>query len=48
MDRYCLDFEKLLDDVARSDRDDMMVQTYLSSDTGKVYTMLAHASGRLR
>jgi hypothetical protein len=25
-----------------------MTQTYLTSDTGKVYTMLAHASGRLR
>jgi len=24
-----------------------MAQTYLTSDTGKVYTMLAHASGRL-
>jgi len=23
-------------------------QTYLTSDTGKVHTMLAHASGRLR
>jgi hypothetical protein len=26
----------------------MVTQTYLTSDTGKVYTMLAHASGRLR
>ena len=43
----CLaDFEKLLSDVARNDRDNMMTQTYLTSDTGKVYTMLAHASGR--
>jgi hypothetical protein len=25
----------------------MMTQTYLTSDTGKVYTMLAHAAGRL-
>ena len=48
VDQYCRDFEKLLKDVARSDRDNMMTQTYLSSDTGKVYTMLAHASGRLR
>ena len=23
-----------------------MVRTYLTSETGKVYTMLAHASGR--
>ena len=48
VDRYCDDFEKLLKDVARSDRDNIMTQTYLTSDTGKVYTMLAHASGRLR
>ncbi|MGD9915628.1 MAG: kinesin, partial [Rhizobiaceae bacterium] len=48
VDRYCEDFEKLLRDVARNDRDNIMTQTYLTSDTGKVYTMLAHASGRLR
>ena len=47
VDQYCRDFEKLLADVARSDRDNVMSQTYLTSDTGKVYTMLAHASGRL-
>ena len=48
VDRYCNDFDKLLADVTRNDRDNMMAQTYLSSDTGKVYTMLAHASGRLK
>ena len=48
VDRYCEDFEKLLQDVSRNDRDNMVTQTYLTSDTGKVYTMLAHASGRLR
>jgi hypothetical protein len=48
VDRYCQDFEKLLEDVSSNDRDNLMAQTYLSSDTGKVYTMLAHASGRLR
>jgi hypothetical protein len=48
VDRYCRDLEKLLQDVGRNDRDNMMTQTYLSSDTGKVYTMLAHASGRLK
>ena len=48
MDRYCDDFERLIADVTRTDRDSMMAQTYLSSDTGKVYTMLAHASGRLK
>jgi hypothetical protein len=48
VDRYCEDFEKLLKDVAKNDRDNVMQQTYLTSDTGKVYTMLAHAGGRLR
>ena len=48
VDRYVADFEKLLEDVAVSDRDSIMTQTYLTSDTGKVYTMLAHASGRIR
>ena len=48
VDRYCDDFERLLKDIARNDRDNIMTQTYLTSDTGKVYTMLAHAAGRLR
>ena len=48
VDRYCEDFERLLKDVARNDRENVMTQTYLTSDTGKVYTMLAHAAGRLR
>jgi hypothetical protein len=48
VDRYIDDFERLLQDVARNDRDNIMTQTYLTSDTGKVYTMLAHASGKLK
>ena len=47
VDRYIRDFEQLLSQVSRNDRDNMLGQTYLTSDTGKVYTMLAHASGRL-
>jgi hypothetical protein len=46
VDRYIGDFEKLLADVARNDRDKVLTQSYLTSDTGKVYTMLAHAAGR--
>ena len=46
VDRYINDFEKLLADVARNDRDRVLTQSYLTSDTGKVYTMLAHAAGR--
>jgi hypothetical protein len=33
--------------VARDDQDPKVSRTYLTSDTGKVYTMLAHAAGRL-
>ena len=48
VDHYIEDFEKLLSDVAKNDRDSTVTHTYLTSDTGKVYTMLAHASGRLK
>jgi hypothetical protein len=46
VDRYLSEFERLLDDVSRDDRGQMVARTYLTSDTGKVYTMLAHAAGR--
>jgi hypothetical protein len=48
VDRYMTDFEKLLSDVSRNDPSNVIGQSYLTSDTGKVYTMLAHASGRLK
>jgi len=47
VDRYVLDFERLIDQASDDDRDDMLVDTYLTSETGKVYLMLAHAAGRL-
>jgi hypothetical protein len=46
VDRYVEEFERLLAEVSRDDRDSMLTKTYLTSETGKVYTMLAHASGR--
>ena len=46
VDRYVQEFERLLSEVSRDDPDSMLARTYLTSDTGKVYTMLAHASGR--
>jgi hypothetical protein len=46
VDRYIADFEKLLSEVTRNNRDRAAGNSYLVSDTGKVYTMLAHASGR--
>jgi hypothetical protein len=47
VDRYIEEFDRLLAEVARDDRDSLIANTYLTSETGKVYTMLAHASGRL-
>ena len=46
VDRYITDFERLIADVSKNDSNNIMTQTYLTSDTGKVYTMLAHAAGR--
>jgi hypothetical protein len=46
-DRYMGEFERLLDEVAQDKRGQALVRTYLTSETGKVYTMLAHAAGRL-
>jgi hypothetical protein len=47
VDRYIAEFERLLDEVSRDDRGKVVVRTYLTSETGKVYTMLAHAAGRI-
>jgi hypothetical protein len=46
VDRYITEFERLLDEVSRDDRGQLVARTYLTSETGKVYTMLAHAAGR--
>ncbi|WP_236960520.1 hypothetical protein [Methylobacterium durans] len=46
VDRYVSEFERLLGDVSKNDRDSKRADAYLTSETGKVYTMLAHASGR--
>ena len=48
VDRYIGEFERLLDEVSRDDRGQVVARTYLTSETGKVYTMLAHAAGPLR
>lgn len=47
VDRYIDEFEKLLEQVSRDERGQSLTKTYLTSDTGKVYTLLAHAAGRL-
>jgi hypothetical protein len=46
VDRYVAEFERLLDEVAPGGRQDALAESYLTSETGKVYTMLAHAAGK--
>jgi len=46
--QYITDFEHLLGDVTRNGGNNNTVRDYLTSDTGKVYTMLAHVSGRIQ
>ena len=45
--RYVQEFERLLAKISQNDRDGSQWRAYLLSNTGKVYTILAHASGRL-
>jgi hypothetical protein len=47
VDRYITEFERLLDEVARDERGSAALRNHLLSETGLVYTLLAHASGRL-
>ena len=46
VDRYIGEFERLLAEVSQDERGQATARSYLTSDTGKVYTMLAHAAGR--
>ena len=46
VDRYSQEFERLLGNAGRDDADGSVTRTYLVSDNGKIYTMLAHAAGR--
>jgi hypothetical protein len=47
VDRYITEFERLLDEVAREERGPAALRSHLTSETGLVYTLLAHAAGRL-
>ena len=47
VDRYIAEFERLLDEVARDERGQQQLRAHLTSETGLVYTLLAHAAGRL-
>jgi hypothetical protein len=45
-DRYLAEFERLLDEATQSSGNPALANAYLTSDTGKVYTLLAHVAGR--
>jgi uncharacterized protein YukE len=48
LDRYIQEFERLLAELGGDSAGEAVTKTYLLSETGKVYTLLAHAAGRLR
>jgi hypothetical protein len=47
VDRYIADFERMLKDATKADPKGRNLQTHLTSETGRIYLVLAHASGRL-
>ncbi len=47
VDRYINEFERLLDEISRDERGPATLRNHLVSETGLVYTLLAHAAGRL-
>jgi hypothetical protein len=47
VDRYITEFERLLDEIARDERGPAVLRGHLTSETGLVYTLLAHAAARL-
>jgi len=47
VDRYVEQFEALMEETSGRDRENVLAETYLTSQTGKVYVMLASSIGRL-
>ena len=47
VDRYIDHFSALYEEAVQKDPNGRLAENYLNSDTGKVYTLLAHASGKL-
>jgi hypothetical protein len=45
--RYVQEFERLLAKIGQNDRDGAQSRSAMLSDSGKVYMLLAHASGRM-
>jgi len=44
--RYLTEFEVVLDEAKKRDQEGLLKSTFLSSDVGKVYMLLARALGR--
>jgi hypothetical protein len=47
VDRYLADFERMLQDSGKGDPKGRTMQAHLTSETGRIYLVLGHASGRL-
>lgn len=47
VNRYLADFERILRDTDAKDPSGRLTQSHMTSATGRVYLLLAHASGRL-
>ena len=47
MDRYLADFEKVLQQTEQADPSGRASLSQIQGDTGRIYLLLAHASGRL-
>lgn len=47
IERYVMDFERLVAEAQRKDPSGGQAQRYMNSETGRVYLVLAHASGRI-
>jgi hypothetical protein len=47
VERFLADFERLLQETEQKDRTGQLLQAHLTSNSGRVYLFLAHASGRL-
>jgi hypothetical protein len=47
VDRYLADFERMLQDTGKGDPKGRTVHSHLTSETGRIYLVLGHASGRL-
>ena len=47
VDRYVQEFERLLEELGQDGANEAVVKTYLLSERGKVYTLLAHVAGKL-